>query len=75
MADTTPKKRSGIINLAELTKYTQRNVAGVVGVSQKSVSWIIKQQAETGSFTPNKRERVKKTENDLKKRCFSHQKQ
>ena len=52
MADITPKKRSRIITLAEHTKYTQRNVASLVGVSQKSVFEIIEQQAEMHSFTP-----------------------
>lgn len=57
MADITPKKRSRIISLAEHTEYTQRNIASLVGVSQKSVSRIIKQNEETGSFTPKRKGR------------------
>ena len=55
MADITPKKRSRIVTLAKHTKYTQRDMASIVGVSQKSVSRIIKQQAETGSVTPKRK--------------------
>ena len=55
MADITPKKRSRIVTLAKHTGYTQRNIASIVGVSQKSVSRIIKQQAETGSVIPKRK--------------------
>ena len=53
MADITPRKRSRILTLADHSDCTQRTIASLVGVSQKSVSRIIK-QAGTGSYSPKR---------------------
>ena len=54
MADITPRKRSRILTLSEHCNY-QTAIANIVGVSQKSVSRIIKQQDATGSVTPRRK--------------------
>ena len=51
MAAITPRKRNRIPTLSEHCSYTQTAIANIVGVSQKSVSRIIKQQEATGSVT------------------------
>ena len=57
MADITPRKRSRISTRADHSDYTQKTIASLVGVSQKFVSRIIKQQAETGSYSPKRKGR------------------
>ena len=60
MVAITPKKRRRIITRAEHIENTQKNIASLVEVSQKSVSRIIKQPAETGSFTPEHKRRCER---------------
>ena len=57
MADITPRKQNCILTLSEHCNYTQTVIANIVGVSQKSVSRIIKQQEETGSVTSRRKEK------------------
>ena len=61
MVNITPKKRSRIIALAEHTEYSHINVASLVGVSQKPLSRITKEHAETGSFTLKHKGRKRRT--------------
>ena len=51
----SPKKRNRILTLSEHCNYTQTAIANIVGVSQKSVPCIIKQQDVTGSVTSRRK--------------------
>ena len=51
----SPRKRNHILTLSEHCNYTQTAIANIVGVSQKSVPRIIKQQDVTGSVTPRRK--------------------
>ena len=55
MANITPRKRNPILTLSEHCDYTQKAIANIVEVSQKSVSQIIKQQESIGSVTPRRK--------------------
>lgn len=53
--DTTPRKRSKIITLAEHSSMTQRQIAAECHVGLATVNSIIKRYRETGSITPQKK--------------------
>ncbi|KAJ4436473.1 hypothetical protein ANN_16504 [Periplaneta americana] len=53
--DTTPRKRSKIITLAEHSSMTQRQIAAERHIGLATVNSIIKRYRETGSITPQKK--------------------
>lgn len=53
--DTTPRKRSKIITLAEHSSMTQRQIAAECHIGLATVNSIIKRYRETGSITPQKK--------------------
>ena len=53
--DTTPRKRSRIIALAQHSLMTQRQIAAECRVGLATVNSIIKRYRETGSITPQKK--------------------
>ncbi|KAJ4447397.1 hypothetical protein ANN_09403 [Periplaneta americana] len=53
--DTTPRKRSKIITLAEHSSMTQREIAAECHIGLATVNSIIKRYRETGSITPQKK--------------------
>ena len=55
MADISHRKQNRILTLLELCNYTQTAIGNIFGVSQKSVSRIIKQQEATGSVTSKRK--------------------
>ncbi len=55
--DVSPRKRSKIVTLHEHTAKTQREIAAEVGVNQSTVARIISRYAETGSFSPTRKNR------------------
>ncbi|KAJ4442832.1 hypothetical protein ANN_04425 [Periplaneta americana] len=53
--DTTPRKRSKIITLAEHSSMTQRQIATECHIGLGTVNSIIKRYRETGSITPQRK--------------------
>ena len=53
--DVTPRKRTKIFTLFEHSEKSQGEIATIVGVSQRSVSRIIKQGVTTGSLSPKRK--------------------
>ena len=52
--DATPRKRSKIVTLSVHCNKTQREIASLCHVSQKTVSNILRRYHESGSFSPQR---------------------
>ena len=55
--DISPSKRNKILTLYQHCSKTQREIAKLVGVSQASVSRIVRKGSEFGSLSPNRKGR------------------
>jgi hypothetical protein len=55
--DITPNKRAKIVALNEHTSMTMRDFACVVGVGKPSVSRILCAYKDSGSLSPNRKEK------------------
>ena len=64
--DTPSRKQTKMLTLHEHTEKNHREIAGIVGVNQSTVSRLLKQARATGTLSSNRKEKCKKKKTSTK---------